>query len=342
MIYVVTVHWRSPRWIHPQLAYLRRNVRAPFKVFASLNGIRDQSLWQEFDHADELDGHHGAKLNKLARSVAAVADPSDVLIFMDSDAFPIRPIDGWLEKRLADYPLIAVQRKENFGDLRPHPSFCATTVGFWEQLGGDWTRDTWTTPDGVELEDAGTRVLLSLEEAHVQWLPLVRTNNREGHPLWFGVYGHYVYHHGAGSRTVWSVIDDRRVFTDTGSGDAEPGVTRHRVQEGPEHRAQVPTAPLARSGDGDRPIGPTDPKADAAECSPAPVRPGLRPAVGGPRLLSRVRRFLSRRRLISATLCPGVLPARQRLRHPHGLPGTTGSTSATVVDRYSRDCLVAS
>ncbi len=229
-------------------------MRAPFKVFASLNGIRDQSLWQEFDHADELDGHHGTKLNKLARSVAAVADPSDVLIFMDSDAFPIRPIDGWLEKRLADYPLIAVQRKENFGDLRPHPSFCATTVGFWEQLGGDWTRDTWTTPDGVELEDAGTRVLLSLEEAHVQWLPLVRTNNREGHPLWFGVYGHYVYHHGAGSRTVWSVIDDRRVFTDTGSGDASLGSLATEFRRDPNialrvrpRHWRVPVTATARS-----------------------------------------------------------------------------------------------
>ncbi|HEV3282528.1 MAG TPA: hypothetical protein VG032_13075 [Acidimicrobiales bacterium] len=215
MIYVVTIHWRTPKWIDPQLDYLKRHINAPFRVFATLNDLKERSMWERFDYADDRRGHHGLKLNALAQRVTDEADPSDILIFLDSDAFPIRPLDHWLEANLAHHPLIAVQRRENFGDLRPHPSFCATTVAYWDRIGGDWSREPWTTPLGEVLEDAGTRVLRSLDEARAEWLPLVRTNTREVHPLFFGVYGHYVYHHGAGSRASWSGHDDQRVFTDS-------------------------------------------------------------------------------------------------------------------------------
>jgi hypothetical protein len=54
----------------------------------------------------------------------------------------------------------------------------------------------------------------SLEEQRVEWRPLVRTNTTDMHPLFFGVYGHYIYHHGAGSRAKWSVLDDQKVFSE--------------------------------------------------------------------------------------------------------------------------------
>ncbi len=233
MIYVVTVHWRSPQWITPQLAYLHRNISAPFRVFADLNRIEDRSLWKGFDHVEDLRGPHGEKLNVLARMVAEEAKPSDTIIFLDSDAFPIRPLDRWLEDTLEVHPLIAVQRQENFGDLRPHPSFCATTVGFWTDISGDWNRDVWTTPSGFALADAGTQVLNALEERSVDWLPLVRTNTHDSHPLWFGVYGHYIYHHGAGSRRKWSVIDDQKVFTDASKSDPSLGSLSTKVRQDP-------------------------------------------------------------------------------------------------------------
>jgi hypothetical protein len=212
MIYVLTVHWRSPQWIVPQLDYLRRYIRSPYRVFAVLNGIDDVELWRHFDYTDDVPGTHGAKLNMLARVVSGQADPDDIIIFLDSDAFPVRPLDDWLHRTLAAHPLVAIQRCENFGDLRPHPSFCATTVGLWNKINGDWDREAWTTPSGAVLVDAGTRVLRSLEEAQIPWLPLTRSNTYDAHPLWFGVYGHYLYHHGAGSRPKWSVLDDKKVF----------------------------------------------------------------------------------------------------------------------------------
>jgi hypothetical protein len=239
MIYIATVHWREPQWIAPQLEYLHRYIDEPFQVYAALNGIDDRSLWKGFDYAEDMKGPHGVKLNALAEIVTEQAKPEDIIVFLDSDAFPIAQLDRWLESTLPQHPLVAVQRRENFGDLRPHPSFCATTVGLWSELGGDWSREPWTTPTGTVLDDAGTAVLRSLEEHDIDWLPLVRTNTHDTHPLWFGVYGHHIYHHGAGSRLKWSVLDDQKVFTDAALMDPSLGSLATTLRQDPRALLRV-------------------------------------------------------------------------------------------------------
>ena len=213
MINIATVHWRSPKWIGVQLDYLDRNIDAPFKVFGALNGIDDRGLWDRFDFAEDLEGGHPEKLNALAAVIAAKSQPSDVLIFLDGDAFPVQPLVPWLTDALGRYPLVAVQRREILDDRRPHPCFCATTVGFWEEIGGDWRRAKWIAPDGRVHDDVGSRLMLELEERGTEWLPMIRTNTRQVHPVWFAVYGHRVYHHGAGFRPPISRVDIDRAYS---------------------------------------------------------------------------------------------------------------------------------
>ncbi len=136
MINIATVHWRSPKWIGVQLDYLERSIDAPFRVFAALNGIEDGALWDRFDFAEDMEGGHPEKLNALAGVIAGKSDPSDVLIFLDGDAFPVQKLTPWLDEALSRHPLVAVQRREILDDRRPHPCFCATTVGFWQEIGG--------------------------------------------------------------------------------------------------------------------------------------------------------------------------------------------------------------
>ena len=105
---------------------------------------------------------------------------------------------------------MAVRRDENLGDPQPHPSFCATTVGFWRDIGGDWRGGEWVNAAGMTVCDAGGKLLHTLEERGVDWMPLLRTNTLDLHPLWFAVYGHRIYHHGAGfqvtraERVLWA------------------------------------------------------------------------------------------------------------------------------------------
>ena len=195
-MHVATVHWRDPRWIEPQMRFLRHHL-PEHRTWAAVDGIPSSDA-AAFDTALDLEGSHPEKLNELARRITAVADPDDLLLFVDGDAFPIAPIDASV---LGGLPLAAVRRDENLGDPQPHPCFCLTTVGYWNAIGGDWRRGhTWTNAAGETVSDTGGNLLAILEARGDAWRPLLRTNRRDLHPLWFGVYGDVAYHHGAGFR----------------------------------------------------------------------------------------------------------------------------------------------
>ena len=198
MIHIATVHWRDGRWLEPQRRYLDRNVEAPYRIHA------------DTDQSGEGPDAHAAKLNALATAIAREAEPDDVLVFLDGDAFPIAPLDDFLRATLGRVPLAAIRRDENLGDRQPHPSFCATTVGFWQELGGDWSRAPWTNDVGWEISDPGGKLLETLTEKRVDWHPLERTNRVNLHPVLFGVYDDVVYHHGAGFRAVFDRVDRLR------------------------------------------------------------------------------------------------------------------------------------
>ena len=66
---------------------------------------------------------------------------------------------------------------------------------------------TWINALGKEVTDPGGNLLHQLEALKQDWLPLVRTNTKNPHALWFAVYGHIVYHHGAGFREMFSRSD---------------------------------------------------------------------------------------------------------------------------------------
>jgi hypothetical protein len=207
-IHVATVHWRSDRWIDVQLRYVDRYLGGRCRVYAFLNDITGDHGDKFFYSSREPIKDHATKLNLLCDVICSRAeDPSDVLVVMDSDAFPIAPIEPLLEERLDYHRLIAVQRSEHYGERQPHPCFCVTTVGFWTAIGGDW-RKGYEYRDGHGLVSAhpGGRLLDPLEREGVDWYPLRRVNRVALHPLFFGLYGDrqygpLVYHHGAGSRT---------------------------------------------------------------------------------------------------------------------------------------------
>ncbi|MGZ4688928.1 MAG: hypothetical protein ACXWAY_04820 [Acidimicrobiia bacterium] len=197
MLHVVTVHWNDDSWIEPQLRFLRQNAPSDHRVYASLNGI-DPSFAEHFHYSADLEGGHAAKLNELATIVRAQADPDDLLLFLDGDAFPIAPFDEGL---LGGLPLAAVRRSENLGDPQPHPCFCLTRVGFWFDIEGDWHRGyKWESSIGVPATDVGGNLLGILNERNIAWRPLLRTNRVNLDQLWFGIYENVAYHHGAGFR----------------------------------------------------------------------------------------------------------------------------------------------
>jgi hypothetical protein len=199
-VYVATVHWNSDAWVQLQVQKLRRFIKLDLQLYAFMDGVSPE-LNVHFDqifYNDELS--HPEKLDFLAKEIISVASPQDILLFIDGDAFPIADLDPVFEN-LSTFPLLAVRRDENFGDKQPHPCFCVTTVELWQSIAGSWKPGVqWMRDDGNMGSDVGGNLYGALRDAGIEWQPLLRSNRRELHPLFFGVYADLVYHHGAGFR----------------------------------------------------------------------------------------------------------------------------------------------
>jgi hypothetical protein len=124
-------------------------------------------------------------------------------MFLDGDSFPIADPMPLIDESLSRAPLVAVRRDENLGDPQPHPCFCVTTVGTWRALPGDWSAGyEWTNAEGTRVSDTGANLMRALELTNTPWIKVLRTNKRNPDPIYFGIYGDVVYHHGAGFRVV--------------------------------------------------------------------------------------------------------------------------------------------
>ena len=206
MIQIATVHFGTAQWVDVQLGYLRRTLSEPYLVWANLQNVAPGHESQ-FDRVVPAKGDHPGKLNLLAGEILAEARPTDVVIFLDGDAFPITDPMPTIRKGLDSTSLVAVRRDEN-DDCQPHPCFCAVEAGEWSKLHGDWSRAYgWVRGDSRVKADVGGNLLRALERSGREWTPLLRSNRVNVHPLWFAVYGDIVYHHGAGFRKPISRID---------------------------------------------------------------------------------------------------------------------------------------
>jgi hypothetical protein len=200
MLYVATVHYKSPTWVEIQTRYLREHLPVPHQIWTSLEGI-DPSYAVHFDRVLDQHGSHAGKLNHMAMEISQEASEDDLLMFLDGDAFPIADPMPLINDGLARAPLLAVRRAENVDEPQPHPCFCVTTVKSWNDLHGDWTSGPkWAGARGRLGGDVGGNLLRRLELTKTPWVEVLRSNRRNQDPLYFGIYGDAVYHHGAGFR----------------------------------------------------------------------------------------------------------------------------------------------
>lgn len=208
MIHFATLHYRSPAWIDLQLDYIERYTSEDYRVYACLDRI-DRSHFQRFHHAEHFGDGIAEELDHLAGMICHEADPTDdLLVFLHGDTFPI--VDWVPEARamLRRRPLAGIRRDENLGEPHPHACFTVTTPQVWKELNLTWAPGPeWTGTDGKQVTDLGAVLWERLEIARVGWVPMLRSNVRDLHPLWFGVYGDLVYHHGAAFRMPISRMD---------------------------------------------------------------------------------------------------------------------------------------
>jgi hypothetical protein len=207
LIHIATLHYRDESWIDPQLRYLERHTSEDYRVYTCLDGV-DRRQFARFHHAEERWDPIQFEFDHLAAVISEQADPDDMLVFMHGDTFPIADWVGPVRKMLAERPLAGIRRDENLGEPHPHACFTATTPRLWNEIGADWARGpVWTGTNGAEVTDLGATLWRELSDRGIEWEPILRTNTVDPHPLWFGVYGDIVYHHGAAFRKPMSRLD---------------------------------------------------------------------------------------------------------------------------------------
>jgi hypothetical protein len=196
---ITSIYGPSPlnaRWHELQRRFIARNTTVGHDFRVALNGVAPS----EFPDSEVLfanpanEGHERA----LGRVVERLrGEPHDWFLILDSDCFPIAP--GWhdvLTAQMARFQksFAAPVRTENL-DLFPHP--CAVFFGA-EALAAGVLDFSKTRPSrnllGQEVVDVGAAM------AEAPFLPLLRTNAINLHPVAAGIYHHLFYHHGAGSR----------------------------------------------------------------------------------------------------------------------------------------------
>lgn len=131
---------------------------------------------------------HIRALGNILKWLKLYAKEGDLVIVMDSDAFPFRK--GWIEKT-ENYlnqhnDFVAVQRMENPYHYRriPHPCFCA-----------------WHHGTKINFRAITNNPYIEGWENR-KWKSLHRSNSVNYHQQLYAIYDNFIYHHGAASRNV--------------------------------------------------------------------------------------------------------------------------------------------
>ena len=208
MIHIITIHFKTPKWVDLQLKQIDKHT-SDYKVWTYCDGFGISPHKHKFHFCENFKQsrsvskvgfkNHMAKLNSLTQVVLRDVDTQDddLLIWLDSDSFPVNNVNDYVSGKMSKYPLIAINRPENDGDVIPHPSFTSTSVSFWKRHKLNWNG----IPEGkLGTLDPGGELYRYLLNKNIEWYKLLRTRLLTDHPVWFTIYDDLIYHHGAGSR----------------------------------------------------------------------------------------------------------------------------------------------
>lgn len=214
MIHILTVHYKSIDWIPVQYRYINKYIK-DYKIYSFIDQVKFTPWPFEFDlHHKEASNitygkwgamEHALKLDAL---VSKIKDPKDddILMFLDGDAFPIKPVNDYVNELLLKYEFISVVRQE-MNHTFPHPSLSVCRYDCWRQYDMTWLPGESENID-VEIDDPGVILEKRIHDHNVKWKKLLRTKSLDNHPVFFGIYDDILYHHTAGFRdkiTRWDL-----------------------------------------------------------------------------------------------------------------------------------------
>ena len=207
MIHILSVHFVDD-WVNIQLEYLANNIKQPHKIYTIL-GENYQEHKDKFYYAVEGRHKHYDALQKLHKVLddEDIKD-DDIVIVLDSDAFPIVPIDDYLQTKLTEYEFLAISAPEhNYKPtpIQPFECFYAFKYEFFKKYDFRFKFKPGIHKNWIDW------MINWFKDNSIEWYPLNRTNKINLHSLYFGIYDDIIYHHWAGSRNPISRPDRTRM-----------------------------------------------------------------------------------------------------------------------------------
>ena len=208
---------RNQTWLNLQRRFLGETTKVDYDFTVYLNrtdpGIfetvgvpilgRSEKTW------GDMCREHAFALNELLTYFRSRVNGYENFLILDSDAFPFQ--ENWLERLLIwmreddflpEKQFAAACRAENL-DTFPHPCAFFIRGSFLREAPPDFNFSLGQHINlaGFQFEDVACAVPTRYQRNHV-WLPLMRSNVWNPHPILSAVYGGMFYHHGAGSRPL--------------------------------------------------------------------------------------------------------------------------------------------
>ena len=208
MIHILTVHYVD-KWIDIQLENLSKYIKEPFRVYTVL-GENYEKHKDKFYYVEEGRDKHYNSLQKLHK-VLDDENPNenDIIIVLDSDAFPIKSLDDYLEDKLKDYEFLAINAPEhNYEPLpiQPFECFYAFRYNFFSKY------EFWFKFEPGIHSNWIDWMIDWFKNKSIEWYPLNRSSPLINlHPLYFGIYDDIIYHNWTGSRNPITRPDRKRI-----------------------------------------------------------------------------------------------------------------------------------
>jgi hypothetical protein len=196
MIHILTIHYVD-KWVDTQLEFFKKNIKSPYRVYTIL-GENFNTHKDKFYFAEEGKIKHYHALERLRKILKnEPTNDEDTVIVIDSDAFPIKPIDDYLHNHLKIFEFLAISEpKHNYKPLpiQPFECFYAFKYKFFEKYNFKFKYQPGIHSNWIDW------MINWFKDKNIEWYPLNRTNKVDIHPLYFGIYDDIVYHHWGGSR----------------------------------------------------------------------------------------------------------------------------------------------
>ena len=196
MIHILTVHFVD-KWIDTQLEFFKKNIKSPYRVYTILGENFDEHK-DKFYFAEEGKLKHYHALQKLHKILDSKSpDNNDTVIVIDSDAFPIKPLDDYLTKHLNSCEFLAISEpRHNYQPtpIQPFECFYAFKYEFFNKYNFEFKFKPGIHQNWIDW------MIDWFKNKNIEWYPLNRTNKIDIHTLFFGIYDDIIYHHWGGSR----------------------------------------------------------------------------------------------------------------------------------------------